>query len=92
MDQKTSKFQQSVDETLEELQRAYNQLPKTSQSVCPNCGYCPHCGRGGHYTYPWYPSPWITWTTGPTLYKEVSAPTITSGGVSQPSTSGTWVL
>jgi len=24
---------------------------------CPNCGYCPHCGRGGwpnNYWGPWY--------------------------------------
>ena len=42
-------------------------------SVCPNCGYCPHCGRGRQlaptYPYPWYPGGWWgiyqpTWTTG----------------------------
>lgn len=27
---------------------------------CPNCGYCPHCGRGGG----WYPQPW-TWPYNP---------------------------
>lgn len=29
---------------------------------CPNCGYCPHCGRGGReFSYPphpIYPIPW----------------------------------
>lgn len=24
--------------------------------VCPNCGYCPHCGRGG---VPRWPRPWV---------------------------------
>jgi hypothetical protein len=39
--------------------------------VCPNCGYCPHCGRGAIKTvpfptvpnyplYPTYPNPWYT--------------------------------
>lgn len=23
--------------------------------VCPRCGYCPHCGRGGYQTIPYYP-------------------------------------
>lgn len=38
-------------------------LPAQSHP-CPNCGYCPHCGRGGSYYYPHfvpdpvYPSPW----------------------------------
>jgi len=22
------------------------------QQGCPNCGYCPHCGRGGNYNHP----------------------------------------
>ena len=37
--------------------------------VCPNCGYCPHCGRGGYRPMPWYPQPywpWYIWTTTPT--------------------------
>lgn len=32
---------------------------------CPNCGYCPHCGRGGHPN-PRGPSP-IWMRTPPTL-------------------------
>ena len=28
--------------------------------TCPNCGYCPHCGRGGQQFYP-YPEPWPWW-------------------------------
>jgi hypothetical protein len=34
-------------------------------NTCPNCGYCPHCGRGGHqfqpYQQPWqgYPQPYL---------------------------------
>lgn len=30
------------------------------QHVCPNCGACPHCGRGGYrtYPYPYYTQPW----------------------------------
>jgi hypothetical protein len=43
-----------------------------SQNVCPNCGYCPHCGRGGYHTYPYWlyqpcwtqPYIWGTTTTG----------------------------
>ena len=34
-------------------------IPVPTQHACPNCGYCPHCGRGGWHTYPrpWYPQP-----------------------------------
>lgn len=26
--------------------------------ACPNCGYCPHCGRGGAHPAPYYPAPY----------------------------------
>lgn len=26
------------------------------RSVCPSCGYCPHCGRGGYGTVPYWPT------------------------------------
>lgn len=25
--------------------------------ACPNCGYCPHCGRGGQYIQPYTINP-----------------------------------
>jgi hypothetical protein len=42
------------------------------KNVCPNCGYCPHCGRGAHqpmipapyqpYPFPYSPNyPPIVW-------------------------------
>lgn len=32
--------------------------------TCPNCGYCPHCGRGGWTRpYPTFAPPYFTWTT-----------------------------
>ena len=36
-----------------------------SNKPCPNCGYCQHCGRGGHYVSPWPYSPWQPYYTGP---------------------------
>ncbi len=43
----------------------YRPLPPTRvESPCPACGYCPHCGRGGYHTYPWYQPPYYTNTTG----------------------------
>lgn len=39
--------------------------------TCPNCGYCPHCGRGGGYV-PCYPgpiNPWPPYTPYPTWPK-----------------------
>jgi hypothetical protein len=56
-----------------------NYPPSDKQHACPNCGYCPHCGRGGWQTQPIYPYPsypnWTTpdWTWRPEwgpLYKE----------------------
>lgn len=45
---------------------------------CPNCGYCPHCGRGGHWhgdgygwpqpLYPYY-QPYYQPYPGPTNYE-----------------------
>ena len=34
------------------------------QSACPNCGYCPHCGRGGYHTYPYPYQPSYPWYSG----------------------------
>lgn len=34
------------------LQNWTGQQPR--QSACPNCGYCPHCGRGGDQVWPWH--------------------------------------
>lgn len=58
---------------LKELEERFNAMASQSKHACPNCGYCPHCGRGGHYVAPYYPTypqpsypwerPWITWTT-----------------------------
>lgn len=35
---------------------------KSHDWTCPNCGYCPHCGRGAQmvpmYPQPIYPRPW----------------------------------
>lgn len=32
------------------------------QTRCPNCGYCPHCGRGDYPRpwQPWYQKPWYS--------------------------------
>ena len=62
---------------------------QASKAPCERCGYCPHCGRGGYrtspfwsppFTYPYHPytnpywnTPYITWTSSPTT-------TVTSGG------------
>lgn len=57
---------------------------KTQNSVCPNCGYCPHCGRSnGYRTYPWYPYPWYTpapWFNPP--FTISTTPTWTAGNTS----------
>lgn len=42
---------------------------------CPKCGYCKECGRSNednrwwiypYNPYPWWQSPYITWTGAPT--------------------------
>lgn len=50
---------------------------------CPNCGYCPHCGRGGYYTNPyptpyWYQQPYTAPSWGP-LYQGAPQPTEVPG-------------
>jgi hypothetical protein len=40
------------------------ELRPLQQNACPNCGYCPHCGRGGHHAAPYY-SPYYTPYTVP---------------------------
>ena len=41
---------------------AYGSTNKTdiiSNHSCPNCGYCPHCGRGGYHNWwPIFPGRW----------------------------------
>jgi hypothetical protein len=46
---------------------------------CPNCGYCKHCGRGGHWyaPTPYYPS-LPTYPTYPVW--PMPSWTVTSGG------------
>lgn len=40
---------------------------------CPNCGYCPHCGRGAH-TYPYTPfQPSITYGQTPSVVNTVTS-------------------
>ena len=46
--------------------------------TCPNCGYCPHCGRGGYRTYPYQP-PYVPYTT-PIWYGTTTG-TTTCGGL-----------
>lgn len=52
-------------EYAEEWQKTHPKQQEFVRQPCPNCGYCPHCGRGGHQTYPY---PWgtttITYLTG----------------------------
>ncbi len=33
--------------------------------TCPNCGYCPHCGRGGHHFQPPYVPYQPVWISQP---------------------------
>lgn len=44
---------------------------------CPNCGYCPHCGRGGYRTMPLYPpaypSPAYPWYPGPIWISSITS-------------------
>lgn len=53
-------------EKFQEFADKYNEEHRTEASICPNCGYCPHCGRGYH-TQPYSPyvSPPLTWPTTP---------------------------
>jgi hypothetical protein len=57
---------------------------------CPNCGYCPHCGRGAapYNPYPYYPSPapttpwpglWDTWCSDVTAISGSFSPDNTTG-------------
>jgi hypothetical protein len=53
--------------------------------MCPNCGYCPHCGRGyGVYPRPWYqPTYWYgnAAAAGTNLTMNTMPPiSVTSGG------------
>lgn len=36
----------------------FEKLADQPKAVCPNCGYCPHCGRGGHGVAPYQPMPY----------------------------------
>lgn len=60
-------------ETIQKFKELHEKLHREqAQNACPNCGYCPHCGRGGHYVYPYYYQPWYpNWPT-------ITTPTITS--------------
>lgn len=50
-----------------------------SHCACPNCGYCPHCGRGGRYwPEPYWPSPY--WPTCPPYIWTVVDPSSNPGG------------
>lgn len=35
--------------------------------MCPNCGYCPHCGRGGWIAHP-------IWRWDPPIYAQPAPP------------------
>ena len=61
---KTNDWQETKD-ALERIKQEQAKQPQPLH-VCPNCGYCPHCGRGGYpvYPMPYYPSPW-PYTTRP---------------------------
>lgn len=55
----------TVDAYLKAIQEAAAKRPRVpflhgiGQSTCPNCGYCPHCGRGGAYVpRPYGPEYW----------------------------------
>lgn len=48
-----------------------------NQSVCPNCGYCPHCGRGGFHVLPYWQQPPIWYSTP---YSSISGGDNTLGG------------
>lgn len=52
---------------MQKHQDAVAEQKNSKQDACPNCGYCPHCGRGGYYMIPWpyrplYPQPYIPYT------------------------------
>jgi hypothetical protein len=57
---------------MDSMTSGYIQRTLAKDESCPHCGYCKHCGRGGHqtypyypyypHTYPWYQTPWITYT------------------------------
>lgn len=63
-------------ELMTKYKDAYDKIRMANAHACPNCGYCPHCGRGGGYFgvpyYPNYPGggtyyphpygPWVTYT------------------------------
>ena len=34
-----------------------SEAERKHEAACPSCGYCPHCGRGGYWTMPYYPGP-----------------------------------
>ena len=66
-----------VDDTIARLNAKdmTNTVPLPQQSVCPDCSYCPHCGRGGYrtspfwqppFTYPYQPNTYPYWNTGGT--------------------------
>lgn len=55
--------------------------PSSSPSVCPACGYCPHCGRGGAQTIPFYPqTPYPWWVPAPNPWTTIICTTTTGGG------------
>lgn len=66
--------QEPKNQTTESTAPTCHQIPSHTNYVnnsCPNCGFCPHCGRGGyqfypnHYWYPWTYQPYYpTWTWG----------------------------
>lgn len=58
------------------------QKNKSQSEVCPNCGYCPHCGRGQQQFLPYNPIPWNP-TPSPWVYPQtVPSPFWTGSGTS----------
>ena len=78
--------EENIGKTLDELTGISNNAAFHSlNSPCPNCGYCPHCGRGGYRPYI---SPYIPYTPSyPYIYPYVGdlpgwqgTTTISTGG------------
>ncbi len=80
----------TIEELTKKLQELQASLPEQNAiaqqtgwygqplNTCPSCGYCPHCGRGGHQTQPYYPSyPYPYW--GAPYCGDVTYGTLTGG-------------